>query len=433
MLKYLRQLVGGNILLKITSYNAFAMIVKIVSGLVSSKVIAFYLGPPGMALLGDLRNFFSSVQSVSTLGIYDGVVKYIAEYKESRKELKKILSTAFYLGFIASILTAIVLYFGASYWNTVIFKDEYDFTYIFQLMALVIPLYAINIFCIAIINGYSKYKFIIQLNIATNILGVILTVILIATHDIDGAFVAAVLLPALTLIITGVFLVKKKNFIKHIKFARVKTEYIKRFASYTGMTIFSTMSVPWVYISIRQHIIDTDGIQNAGYWDAMLRLSDYYLMFVTTILTIYILPKLSKLKSARGFRTEIFNFYKTILPLFGLGLLLIYFLRNIIIRLIFTPDFLVMEPIFSWQLLGDLIRVASVVLGYQFIAKNMFWHFIITQIISLSVIYSTSVYFIDRFGFVGASMGHAVSYAFHLSMMLFIFRKELFFKLPQES
>ncbi len=432
MFKYLRQLIGGNILLKITSFNSIAIGVRIVVGLITSKIIAYYLGAQGMALLGDLRNFFSSVQSVSTLGIYNGLVKYIAEYKNAKKEMKKILSTAYYMGFIAAMLTGFVLYFWAADWNRLVFKGDYNFTYIFEVMALVVPLYALNMFCLAIINGFTKYRFIIKLNITSNVVGLFVTIFLILKYHTDGAFIAVVLTPALSLVITAVLLINRRNLTGLIKSSKINKGYIKRFASYTGMTLFSAMVSPWVYIGIRQHIIDTDGIVNAGYWDAMLRLSDYYLMFVTTVMTLYILPKLSEVRTSKGFRAEIFNFYKTLLPLFAAGLIVIYLFRRIIIRIVFTEDFLEMEPIFSWQLLGDLIRVASIVIGYQFIAKNMFWHFIITQIISLTTIYFSSTYFIDQYGFVGASMGHAVSFAIHLSMMFFIFRKELFFKLPQD-
>ena len=432
MFKYLKQVIGANALLRLTSYNAMAVFVRIVTGLITSKLIAFYLGPQGMALLGELRNFLSSVQSVCTLGFLDGVVKYVSEFRTNKKELKKILSTAYYVGFIGAILTGFTLYIGASYWNTLIFKNDYDFTYVFEIMAFSVPLYALNMFCIAILNGFAKYKIIIQLNIATNLIGVFITAALIIFFNIDGAFLAAILVPAIALVLTIILIINRKNFIKYIKTEKISKAYIIKYSSYMAMTVFSSMVSPWVYIAIRRRIIDIDGIENAGLWDAMLRLSDYYLMFVTTILTLYILPKLSRLQTDIAFRREIFNYYKTILPLFAGGLIVIYFLRGFIINLLFTPDFLAMKSIFIWHLLGDLIRVASIVLGYQFIAKNMLKHFIITQIISLSVIYFSSIYFIDQYGFVGASMGHAFSFAFHLLMMLFIFRKQLFFKLQPE-
>ncbi|HEA31360.1 MAG TPA: O-antigen translocase [Leeuwenhoekiella sp.] len=433
MLKYLRQFIGGNILLKITSFNSIAIGVRIVAGLISSKVIAFYLGAPGMALLGDLRNFLTSVQGVGTLGIYNGVVKYTAQFKKEPQILGKVLTTSFILGGFATILTALSLFFGAPYWNSFLFGESQNFIFIFKLLGLALPFYALNTLLMAVINGYSKFKWIIIINATTNVLGLLVTVFLIYTQSIKGAFIALVIVPSLSLLITGLALAKKTRFLRFFKFAHFDWSFVKRFGSYTGMTLFSAISTPWVFIGIRQRIINADGLTHAGYWDAMLRLSDYYLMFVTTILSLYILPKLAAIKTAKGFRTEIFNFYKTILPLFGLGCILIYVLKNLLVSLIFTKDFLAMSPIFAWQLAGDFLRVASMVIAYQFLAKNMFWTFIGTQVFSLSVIYFSSVFFIDRFGFVGAGMGHLFSYFIYLVVVLFIFRKPLFYTNQQET
>jgi len=433
MIKQLRQFIGGNVLLKITSFNSVAIGVRIVAGLISSKVIAFYLGAPGMALLGDLRNFITSVQGVSTLGIYNGVVKFTAQHKSRPSLLGKVLSTSFLLGGFSTIFTALILFFGADYWNSLLFGTDKNFIFIFKILGLALPFYGLNTLLIAVINGFGKSKWIILINAATNILGLLITVFLIYTHNIDGAFIAVVTIPSIALLITGTALVKKIHFLRLFSFEQVDLSFVKKFASYTGMTLFSAIGTPMVFIAIRQKIINVDGLTNAGYWDAMLRLSDYYLMFVTTILTLYILPKLAETNTVKDFRKEIFNFYKTILPLFGLGCLLVFLLKNQLVNLVFTEDFLAMSPIFAWQLAGDFLRVAAMVLAYQFLAKNMFWTFMGTQVFSLALIYLSFTFFIDRYGFVGAGMGHLFSYFIYLIVVLFIFRKALFTNKIEES
>ena len=161
----------------------------------------------------------------------------------------------------------------------------------------------------------------------------------------------------------------------------------------------------------------------------MIRISDYYFKFVATLMTLYLLPQLAKASTNELFRKEVFGFYKTILPLFTLGLILVFFLRHFIIQLIYTDDFLAMGSIFKWQLLGDFFKVASIVVGYQIISKNMLKLFLFTEVISLVIIYGASTYFITSYGFVGAAMGHCLTYFVHLCMLLFIFRRALFGKL----
>ena len=157
----------------------------------------------------------------------------------------------------------------------------------------------------------------------------------------------------------------------------------------------------------------------------MVRISDYYMMFATTLMTLYVLPKLSEIKTDARFKQEIFNFYRTILPIFVAGAVFIFVIKGFIIRMIFTQEFLAMKPLFFWQLLGDVFRLASVVIAYQFVAKNMFWYFVVTNVISLATIYLTSSFFIGKYGFVGASMGHFISYMTYFFVLLSIFRKPL--------
>ncbi|RXG29957.1 O-antigen translocase [Leeuwenhoekiella marinoflava] len=428
MLRFLRQLIQQNILLKVSSVNTLRISVRIVCGLVTSKLIAIYLGASGMAILGDLRNFLNSVQSISQLGINNGVVKYAAEYKEEESKLNNLVSTSLKIGCLASVVLGLILFIAAPQINDLVFSSTYNFTSILRFAAVVLPIFTLNTLILNVVNGVGDYKKVIYINIATNVLGVLLSVFLIIRMQIFGALLSLVLSAVVGLLVTAVALYKERGYLITIFLLPVKYSVLKKLASYGGMTLFSAIVSPWVYISIRQRIIVVDGLEKAGYWDAMLRLSDYYLMFATTLLTLYVLPKLSVIQTKKEFKTEVFNFYKTILPLFGLGLILVYVLKIWIIKLVYNADFLQMKTLFIWQLAGDFFRVASLVIAYQLIAKNKLRAFIITQIISLSVIYFSSTLLVSRFGFVGASMGHLVSYIAYFLMLLVIFRKSLFVK-----
>src|SRR5690606_19463026 len=157
------------------------------------------------------------------------------------------------------------------------------------------------------------------------------------------------------------------------------------------MALVSAIAVPLVSIVIRNYIIEVVGIKEAGYWEAMNRISDYYLMFIMSMMSLYFLPRFSEIESRTEFRKEVFNFYKTIVPYFALCLILIYFLRSFIVPLVFSNAFKPTENLFFWQLLGDFVKVISIVIAYQFIAKRMFWHFIIIEIFLVCMMYLASV------------------------------------------
>ena len=107
-MKKLIEYINSNVLYKVASLNSAAVITRIVSGFLTSKAIAYFIGAEGMALVGNLRDFLRFAQSFSILGLYNGVVKYIAEFKDNTKELSKTISTVFYLGFISSFIISLL-------------------------------------------------------------------------------------------------------------------------------------------------------------------------------------------------------------------------------------------------------------------------------------------------------------------------------------
>ena len=102
------------------------------------------------------------------------------------------------------------------------------------------------------------------------------------------------------------------------------------------MALFSAVFGPLVYLAIRKNIILNLGLVTAGYWESMTRISSYYLLFVTTIISIYYLPKLIESKNNEETKNVFHSFYKFILPIFVFGLIVIYFMRFFIIKKLIT-------------------------------------------------------------------------------------------------
>jgi len=385
-----------------------------------------------MALVGNLRDFLRFAQSFSILGLYNGVVKYIAEFKDNTKELSKTISTVFYLGFISSFIISLLCYFYAQEINDYLFPGYNDYAFVIRILAVAMPFYALNMFSFSILNGFSKYRILLVINIIGQLLGTFVTVFLIWLNKLDGALVAVVIAESLIFLITVVGIANQRSLVGLIQVKNVRLASIKKLSTYSIMALFSAIVLPLVSIEIRSYIIDNVNQQAAGFWELMTRISKYYLMFVSSLLTLYILPRLSEIDNVKEFRKEVFGFYKTIIPVFGLGLLAIYFLRPFIVLFISSAEFKPVEDLFFWQLLGDFVKVLSIVIAYQFLAKNMFWHYIITEAFSVALMYLTSIYFIDMYGVKGATIAHFVTYAIHYGVILVIFSNSLFGVIPQE-
>ena len=86
-MKGLLNKISNNPFLKVFSFNSIVVIVKLLTSFIVSKVSAIYLGPSGYAIVGNLKNVLQGVLGISTSGFESGLIKYIAENKNDKKQL----------------------------------------------------------------------------------------------------------------------------------------------------------------------------------------------------------------------------------------------------------------------------------------------------------------------------------------------------------
>ena len=413
-------------LFKVSSLNALSILIKISIGLVTSKVIALYVGPLGMGLVGNLRNFLSFIESIATLGFQNGIVKYVAEYKEDKKQLSILISTVFIaLTFVVLGISG-TLFFFAEEINRLLFGTIFNYVAIIQLLALALPWYVYSAVLISIVNGLGNFKNVIRINIIGNLIGLLVSVILIFQLKTFGALASLIITPSLLFAVSFYYVQKELSLWQNLSWRDFEIISIKKLSAYSLMFFVPAVVSPLVFLEIRNHIIETLGNNEAGYWEAMSRISTYYLLFITTLASVYFFPRLAITKSVSETKLIFWSYYKWILSLFTIGLICIYFLRFYIVKILFTDAFSPVNDLFFWQLVGDVFKAASLILGFQFLAKKMINLFLITEILSLSVQYFSSIYFIQYFKIEGIVMAHAFTYFVYLAILVLIFRKVLF-------
>lgn len=413
-------------LFKITSLNSLSVVLKLGIGLITSKVIAIFIGPSGLALVGNFRNFVGSFETIATLGFQNGIVKYIAEVKEKETELKKYVSTVFISVSIVSIVLSGFLFFLSDYWNEVIFGASYAYNFVFKAFAFALPWYAVSIILVSILNGLGRFKNVIYITIIGNCIGLLVSVLFIYQYQTIGALLAIICTPALLFLVSFYHINTAFPMLHFIRFHFFDFSIIKNLSHYFLMALVSGIAGSLVFLSIRKNLIAGIGIQEAGYWEAITRISSYYLLFISSILTLYFLPKLAVANTNQDTKKVFWSYYKTIFPFVVIGLLIVYCYRFLIVKILFTSAFLPVTTLFFWQLVGDLLKMASWILGYQFFAKKLTTAFIITELFSLSITYFSSIFLIKTIGIQGVVMAHALTYFVYLLVLSIYFRKSLF-------
>ena len=412
-------------LFKVSSLNSFSILLKIGIGLITSKVLAVFVGPSGLALVGNMRNFVSLFESFATLGFQNGIIRYVAANKEDSNKLASFISTTLIVLVGLAFLLSLLLFFGADFVTSLLFESGSIYSIAITVFAITLPFHSISIFLISVLNGLGKYQKVIYTNIIGNLLGLFFTVFLVTKLYTLGALLAIVITPALLFGVTLYFLNKEIKLLQLIKFHFFNWNNLNHLYSFTVMALFTAFVSPLVFLILRNYIIDTIGLSEAGYWEAMSRIATYYFMFLSTLLTVYFLPKLSEAVSIDQTKSVFRKYYKTIFPVFVLVLVVIYFLRFFIIKLLFTDEFLPISDLFIWQLIGDFFKAASVILGYEFFAKKLTKAYLATESLSFGLLLSSSYILIPKFGIEGIVIAHSLTYALYFLVLLVYFRKSL--------
>jgi PST family polysaccharide transporter len=293
------------------------------------------------------------------------------------------------------------------------------YTYVIKLVAVVVPTVALLRIFTGVVHGLSLYKKFAKIDLFGYLVSSVLLVYFLWQYNIDGALVAIAVTPVLQL--ATLLFIFFKNLGEYIQFKKLSfaTPMAKSLLAFSLMSFFSTVLLNYVEIDVRTMIINKITEEDAGIWTAMTNISKNYMVFSTAIFSLYVLPKFAGIHTESGFRKELWNIYKTLLPLFGVGMLLVYFLRNVIIQLIY-PDFTEMAPLFKWQLLGDFIRLASLILAHQFLAKKMVRNFIVSEIVSLGLFFVFAHYLAGIYGVEGVVIGHFLRFFIYFFVVLLL-------------
>jgi PST family polysaccharide transporter len=410
-------------LFKITSLNSVHILLKLIFGFITSKALALFVGANGMAYVGNFRAFLNVLENFSLLGIQNAVVKYVSEFQNDRSKLKSVLATFGLLLLTSSIAISLFLILGADYLSKQIFNHSEIYSFVFYSIAVVFPLYVFSTFCISVVNGFQEYKNVIYIQIISSAIALIFSVFFIYYYSTIGALVSLIFAPIFVFFVSLFYLKKHIRFRDVLSIEFFDFKVVKNLSEYVLMALVSGVIGSFVLLEIRTDIVAITGLQQAGIYEGLQRISSYYLLFVSSIMAIYFYPKLAEMNS--NSKEIVLHYLKTIIPLFTIGLVIIYFLRKLIIQVLFSSEFESMESLFLWQLIGDVLKATSLIFGTLLIAKKQTKVFIITEIISLCIMYFSSNWMLHSFGINGIVMAHTFTYFMYLLVMVFIFFKKM--------
>ncbi|HEY5464529.1 MAG TPA: O-antigen translocase [Hanamia sp.] len=410
-------------LIKTSFYTSISTAITFISGFIVVKVVAVKIGPKGIAFVGQFQNTTAILSMLATAAITTGVIKYLAEHKSDPVKSRQIINTAFLIVFFSSLIISLFVVCSSGYLSEAAFKTK-DFWIVYFLFGLFTMAISFNVIFSAILNGLQEIRKFTIINICSSLVGVTITVVFAYTLGLEGVLVASTA-TAIIIFFINIYVFGKLGIKWRPNFKSWDKKVVKMLSAFSLMAVVTGFVAPTMQILVRDRIILQFSVADAGYWQAVTKISDYYLGFITSVLGVYYMPKLSEIQSKIELRNEIMKGYKTILPIVAIIAFLLWLLKGFIIHVLFTPEFLPMKPLFTFQLLGDFFKIGSWLLGYLMVAKAMTKAYIISEIIFAASYVILSYYFMNHYGIIGATYSFCVNYGLYWILMWLLMRKEI--------
>jgi PST family polysaccharide transporter len=412
----------------VSVFTSLSTAIKLITSFLSAKIIAIYIGPEGLGMLGQLSSFIAIALSGSTGAINNGVIKYLSEYQDDEVKQHRILNASLKITLMGSIITGSISIIFSSFWSTLLF-NELAYSYIFIVLGATLFCHAIFMLFSSVLNGLREYRKYNQLAIVASMLGLITTYLFIRYYGIRGGMISLVLYQAFVFVAVLIFYksLRRIQWRNIWKQKALQSDY-KSLMAFSIMALVTTAITPATQIFIRKYMgIHTSAIE-VGFYEGVLRISQLYLLIITTTLSVYYLPKLSGIKNAALLRSELGKGYSYILPATALILVVVFLLRYFVINIVFAPSFEPMADYFIPQLIGDFFKIGSWLLAFLMIAKAKTKLYITTELLFGGFLILFSVIGIQYFGAIGALYAYAFNYVLYFILMVFVFSKIIWLK-----
>lgn len=402
---------------KALSWGMAQTVTRMVLSFLSIKITAVYLGPIGLALVGQFGNFFSLAQAAVGSAISTGVVNLTAQ-ADGRARQVAVWGTALRMSLLiggAMALVVIALAWPLAQW---LLKDG-EYWPAIVLGAVSIPLATAGTTMTAAINGIKRIDLLGIIGIAAALIGALIFIPLCYGWGVRGGLTAYALSTCCTVVVALLVVVRAPT----LRLAEFRLSWdgpiARQLLAFFPMLLVHAVAEPIAPLLMRDALVVQLGATSAGYWQAGLRLSDMYTLVLTTAVTMYLMPHLASIKGDRAFGRELALTVFKVSGLTAAGALAVYLLRDLVIAIVFTKQFLPVGNLLDFLFLGNVFKMASWPLRMALVIKLRAKWYILVEIAVAALQIALTYLWLPPLGVRGATAAYAAAYGFAFLVLLY--------------
>jgi PST family polysaccharide transporter len=417
-------------ILKSSSIVGGASVINILIGLVRTKVLAVLLGPTGIGLVSLYSGVLATATALASMGIGTVGTRQIAE--AIGKEDARALAVARRAMFWGALLLAGVG--GAVTWSlrellAVHVLGSATHAGIVGWLALGVALSVAGASQAALIQGMRRMGDIARLSVFGAVLHTVFGLGLL-WHWGTAGLVAYVLVGPLSSFLLGHWFVSRlpKAASGSISVQDMTHQWqmlVRLGIPFMGAGLVNTLVQLW----IRVEVGNTLGAESLGHFQAAWTISMQYIGFVLAAMGADYYPRLTSVIHDHRAAAQLVNEQTEIALLLSAPVFIAMIgLTPWVIELLYSKEFLPAVEVLRWQILGDVLKVASWPLGFVMLAGGAGKLFFFSETIVLLLMGALIAGFSTTIGLEITGISFLACYAVYLPLVYALARRSIKFR-----
>lgn len=340
--------------------------------LLSFKILAFFLGPEGVGLFGQLRQIVQTATLVATYGGTNVLVQGLASQRDDDARARLRAAVYKFFGLTGLVVVLPMLVFAQQLVQLAFSSSSPELVSAVRWLALAVLLSAVTSYCVALLNAYNSHTYMAVAQSAGPILLPLFIWANLSDVPVDAESLAMALFFCFGVgSLAGVW-GKRRLHLTEIDAsdtsmpAQELTEF-RRFALFNLLAVVSSVVA---LLIVRSWIIEANGLEFAGLFEAGWTLSfNYTTLFLTACNTFY-LPMLAGANGGERQRACILRVAYGVLGVSVLACYAMMVWQGALIHLFYSHRFESSGEVFSILVVTVMLRGVSWVYGTLLVATR---------------------------------------------------------------
>lgn len=398
-------------------------VMGILCSIVRTKLVAMWIGPVGIGLFGLFNNALEMISTGTNLGIRSSSVRDISQAHDSTtpglvaKMVAVVRKWSLWLGLFGALVTLML----APLLSELTFGDQ-SHLWGFVALSVAVLLGAITNGEYAVLQGSARLKRLASVTLWGTLTGLGVSIPLFYLLR-ERSILPSILAYAMALAAFA-WLFRNKEYAKPQLSRRETFDMGKGFVKLgIFMTLGNFASILASY-AFNAWLNMNAGTEAVGFYQAGYTLINKYTGLILTALGMEYYPRLSKVANSRlrlrAFVSQEINVAIAVMaPVVALFILL----RELVVWILYTPEFNVILTFVSWGMIGTVLRTLSWCLAFTILAKGDGKTYLWTEVASAVINLVLNIVFYRWWGLTGLGIAFLVSYLLYTAIVAVVYFK----------